>query len=83
MEHGIHVLLLLFYFRYSMPQKPIYINLIRKPLDRMISYYYFLRYGDNFRPNLVRKKAGDKMVCTNDCNAEFSSLTYRFLFDHS
>ena len=48
--------------QFGMPN-PLYINILREPLDRMVSHYYFLRYGDNLRKGLKRTRSGDKTVC--------------------
>lgn len=76
--------------RFGVSQKPVYVNIIRKPLDRLVSYYYFLRNGDNFRPYVVRRKQGDKMTfdeCVEKnekgCEAESMWLQIPFFCGHA
>ena len=41
-------------------RQPIYISVIREPLERLVSHYYFKRHGDTRYPEVVRIYQGDK-----------------------
>nr|CUU98850.1 hypothetical transcript [Hymenolepis microstoma] len=34
----------------------VYINILRDPLERLVSKYYFIRFGDDHRPNIHRSR---------------------------
>ncbi|KAJ1363568.1 hypothetical protein KIN20_023467, partial [Parelaphostrongylus tenuis] len=43
-----------------------HINIAREPVDRLLSHYYFLRFGDNFRIGLKQSRAGNNETF-NEC----------------
>ncbi|XP_074655242.1 heparan sulfate 2-O-sulfotransferase 1-like isoform X2 [Tubulanus polymorphus] len=88
MYHG-HLAYLEF-TRFGAIQKPLYINLIRDPLERLVSYFYFVRHGDDFRPHIKRRKSGNKQTfdeCVmndgTDCEPENLWMQIPFFCGHA
>ncbi|VDM19147.1 unnamed protein product [Hydatigera taeniaeformis] len=42
--------------RYGINIDYVYINCLRNPLERLVSKYYFMRFGDYHRPNTQRRR---------------------------
>ena len=53
-------------------RKPFYINMIRNPLDRLISYYYFVRTGDTLRGQTERQLGRPGKIVQHNMNPVFN-----------
>jgi len=62
-------------FRQLGMKPPLYINMIREPLERFVSQYYFVRYGSDIPdlPNTVRQHQGDSTTF-DECVKQKSSM---------
>ncbi|VDD83089.1 unnamed protein product [Mesocestoides corti] len=42
--------------QFGVSSEYVYINCLREPLERLVSKYYFMRFGDDHRPKVIRSR---------------------------
>ncbi|XP_077866542.1 uronyl 2-sulfotransferase-like [Saccoglossus kowalevskii] len=47
--------------------QPVYINIIRDPIDRFVSNYYFRRFGDAQHPQYINHSISDRYLTLDEC----------------
>lgn len=78
--------------RFGIGHDYVYINILRDPLDRLVSKYYFIRFGDDHRPNTHRRRMTNDTLqhqtfdaCVEtfggDCNPKLLWVQVKFKFN--